>query len=131
MRLIAYVGIGGGAGALGRYGLGTWLTTWVGTGFPWATFVINVFGSGLLGFLNGRFARVGSSPDTRALLTIGLCGGFTTFSTFDYEMLALLQEGRYLLAATYSSSSVITCMGGVVAGMSLAAWSTPRFEPGR
>lgn len=114
--ILIYLGLGGGLGALARFGLGSWLTTSAGVGLPWPTFVINVLGSALLGFLAGRLSRVSASPNTRAFLTIGLCGGFTTFSTFDYETLLLLQHGRYLLAAVYSSSSVVMCIGGVAMG---------------
>lgn len=119
-----YVALGGGLGALARFALGGWVTTWAGVGFPWPTFAINVLGSALLGFLNGRFTRVGTSPETRAFLTIGLCGGFTTFSTFDYETLTLIQQGRMLLAAGYSASSVFSCITGVATGMWLA--TSPR-----
>jgi fluoride exporter len=126
-----HLALGGGLGALARFGLGGWLSAWAGVGFPWPTFVINLTGSLLLGFLNGRFARVATSPESRAFLAIGLCGGFTTFSTFDHETLGLLQQGRYLLAATYSSGSVITCMAGVIVGMGLAARWTPRLAGDR
>jgi fluoride exporter len=127
-----YICLGGGLGALGRFALGGWVTTWAGVGFPWGTFAINVLGSALLGFLN-RALPPSTSSHTRAFFTIGLCGGFTTFSTFDYETLVLLQQGRYLLAAVYSTSSVLTCVGGVVGGLWLAAWwlrRAPRLRHG-
>ncbi|CAN5861843.1 fluoride efflux transporter CrcB [soil metagenome] len=114
-----YVALGGALGALARFAIGGWVTTWAGPGFPWGTFVINVSGSLLLGFLMRVLPSPAASSEARALLTVGLCGGFTTFSTFDFETLVLLQERLYGLAALYSLGSVLTCLAGVFAGMSL------------
>ncbi len=125
--MVLYLAIGGGIGALARFALGGWVVSWAGGGYPWATFAINVLGSSLLGFFNHSLP--GISSDTRAFLTIGLCGGFTTFSTFDYEMLVLLQQEQYLLAVTYSVGSVVACMGGVAGGMWVAAEWMPHREP--
>jgi fluoride exporter len=125
-----FIGIGGGIGALARFALGGWVTTWAGVGFPWGTFAVNVLGSAVLGLLNGVFPRLTPSVHWRAFLTVGLCGGFTTFSTFDYEMLVLLQQEQFLLAALYSGSTVLTCIGGVVGGTVLARRVTePRVLP--
>jgi fluoride exporter len=120
--ILLLVALGGGAGALARFALGGWVVTWAGVGFPWGTFAINVLGSTLLGFLNRALPTPATSANVRALLTVGFCGGFTTFSTFDYETWVLLRQGRYLLAAAYSSGSVLTCVGGVLCGVWLAAW---------
>jgi fluoride exporter len=120
----AWISLGGAIGAMARFGIGGWLTPWVGTGFPWATFLVNVSGSFLLGFLQRALQTRTASAATRGFLTIGLCGGFTTFSTFDFETLALLDEGRYALAAAYSAGSVVTCVAGVFAGM----WTASVFR---
>jgi fluoride exporter len=120
--MLLYIAVGGGLGALARFAAGAWMSTWAGTAFPWPTFAINVLGSALLGFLNGSLPRLTVSPDTRGLLTIGLCGGFTTFSTFDLETLRLLEHGRHLAAAAYSAGSVTACLVGVFAGLRLASW---------
>lgn len=109
--------LGGALGALARFAIGGWVTTWAGPEFPWGTFVINVSGSLLLGFLMRVLPSPTAAPEARALLTVGLCGGFTTFSTFDFETLVLLQERLYGLAALYSLGSVLTCLAGVFAGM--------------
>jgi fluoride exporter len=114
-----WVAAGGAVGAVARFMIGGWVTTWAAAGFPWPTFVVNVGGSLLLGFLQVALPPA-SAPHVRAAFTIGLCGGFTTFSTFDYEMLALLQQGNYGTAAAYGVASVSMCIAGVFAGMALA-----------
>ncbi len=86
--LLLAIGVGGASGSMLRYAVSVWLSRAHGA-FPMATFLINVGGS----FLIGVFARVFSTPDSspvlRAALTIGFCGGFTTFSTFSAEFVAL------------------------------------------
>ena len=100
---------------------GGWIQNRFGPSFPIGTLVINVTGSLLLGFLL-RYARetpaVGS--DARALLTTGLCGGYTTFSTFGYETVRLLEDGEYRRAAIYTALSVGLVLIAVASGMVLA-----------
>jgi CrcB protein len=105
------VALGGGAGAAARFGVSQALAG--RDGFPWATFAINVAGSLLLGILMGAFPS-GDAWRVRALLAAGFCGGFTTFSTFSYETLVLLQRGSPSTALAYAG-------GSVMAGL-LAAW---------
>lgn len=115
-----WIATGGAVGAVARFLLGGWVTTWAHGGFPWATFAVNAGGSLLLGFLQGALPPVTTTPRVRGMLTIGLCGGFTTFSTFDYEMLALLQHGRHAVAGTYAAASVVTCVAAIFAGLTFA-----------
>ncbi|MGI9075867.1 MAG: fluoride efflux transporter CrcB [Gemmatimonadaceae bacterium] len=90
--MIWYIAVGGAAGSVSRYLLGTFVQQRTGATFPLGTLIINVTGSLLLGFLlRYTFATPAASPEMRALLTIGFCGGYTTFSTFSYETLALLE----------------------------------------
>ena len=114
-----YIALGGVAGALSRYLVATWLP-WSGSGVPWATLLINLAGSTLLGFLLRSFPAWGTAPDLRALLTIGFCGSFTTFSTFAFEAVTLAQGGAYGMAALYSLGSVALGVAGVLLGMALA-----------
>jgi CrcB protein len=89
--------------------------------FPTGTLVVNVTGSLLLGFLL-RYA-LGSaavSPETRVLLTTGFCGGYTTFSTFSYETIALLEEGQHQRAALYVLLSVVLSLAACLAGVIIA-----------
>lgn len=105
---------------MGRFLLGSWISLWAAPGFPWPTFTINVLGSALLGVLARSLATPSASPETRAFLAIGFCGGFTTFSAFDLDILILLQDARYGLAGLYTLVSVATCIAGVLAGSSVA-----------
>ena len=113
--------LGSGLGGVARLLLGGWIQNRFGPSFPIGTLVINVTGSLLLGFLL-RYAletpAVGS--DARALLTTGLCGGYTTFSTFGYETVRLLEDGEYRRAAIYTALSVGLVLIAVASGMVLA-----------
>jgi fluoride exporter len=120
-----WIGLGGGIGAVARFAIGGWVTTWAAAGFPWGTLAINVLGSTLLGFLHRALPMDGVDPSRRAFLTIGLCGGFTTFSAFDFETFALLRDGRMLAAGTYSLGSVVACVAGVALGIALASRNPP------
>lgn len=79
---------------------------WSGNGFPWGTFAVNLAGCLLIGCLAGVFSRYTSQP-LNLLLTVGFCGGFTTFSTFSRESLALLQSGQWWPLVTYVILSVV------------------------
>jgi fluoride exporter len=120
-----WISIGGGIGAMARFGLSGWVTTWAHAGFPWGTFVVNVTGSTVLGFAHGALSTRPGSSRARAFLTTGLCGGFTTFSTFDFEILALLADGHYSTAVSYAAASVLVCVAGVAAGLRLAGRVRP------
>lgn len=117
---VLYVAAGGVLGTLSRYALGSWLGAPPGTAFPWATLLVNVSGSLLLGFLMGAFPAWGASSDLRAFLTVGFCGSFTTFSTFGFETVALVQSGAYPVAIAYVCASLALGVAGVAAGISLA-----------
>ena len=114
-----YIAAGGVAGALCRYLVAVWVP-WSGSGIPWATLLINLAGSALLGFLLRSFPAWGTSPDVKALLTIGFCGSFTTFSTFAFETVTLAQSGAYGLAGLYALGSLGLGVAGVLLGMALA-----------
>jgi CrcB protein len=109
-----YVALGGAAGALARF----WLS-----GSPWATFGINVAGSLLLGFLVRLLPGQAAEAELRALLAVGFCGAFTTFSTFGVETVELLRRSAYGAAAAYMAGSVGLSVLAVVAG----AWLAARF----
>ena len=122
MRLIGFVALGGAAGSVARFLLGALLQSRAAGAFPWGTFAINISGSILLGFLM-RVALASSSamsPEVRALLTVGFCGGYTTFSTYSYETAVLLETGHYGKAATYAAASVALALAGIVVGFMAA-----------
>jgi fluoride exporter len=119
--MIWSVAIGGAMGSIARFLLGSFVQQRAGTAFPIGTLIINITGSILLGFLL-RFALATPSitPATRALLTTGFCGGYTTFSTFSYETVALIEENELGRAALYAVLSVVIAMVGTYFGIVVA-----------
>ena len=112
-----YVFLGGGAGSVLRYLVGLWIGS---AAFPWATFAVNAVGSIAIGLFGGWAARFGWSDEMRLLLTTGLCGGFTTFSSFSKESLALIDSGSYGLFALYVACSVTLGIAATALGFWLA-----------
>jgi CrcB protein len=110
---------GGGAGAVLRFWAGEWVRQfdW-GRHFPWATLGVNVLGSFVLGLIAAAFAADDRSG-WRPLLGVGVCGGFTTFSTFSVETLKLIDEQRWVAAGGYAVGSVLAGLVGAWAGMRL------------
>jgi CrcB protein len=118
MRLILAVALGSAVGGVARFLLSAWLEQRSATSFPWATLLINISGSLLLGFLaTWTYESAGVPADVRALLTTGLCGGYTTFSTFSLETVALMEEGLFGRAAAYILLSVVVSILGAYAGI--------------
>jgi fluoride exporter len=113
------IAAGGVAGAFARYAAGTFAASWFGLLFPWGTLCVNVAGSCALGFLMRLLPATMVSAAVRAALTVGFCGGFTTFSAFAFDVATLAGE-RPALAAAYVVSSVVFGVAGVVAGMEAA-----------
>lgn len=111
------VGAGGFCGAIARYLLG--LLPYQGQ-FPLITFVINFTGA----VVEAASIRPGMLPPNAVLfLKTGLCGGFTTFSTFSLETLGLLERGEYAIGGAYALGSLAACVLGVVAGKMLVRWA--------
>ena len=105
----------GGVGSACRYLLGARIQQAAGAAFPYGTLTINITGSLLIALILGLSARTSwLSDELRLLLTTGFCGGYTTYSTFNYESLALARDGAWGLAAAYVGS---TLAGGLVAGI--------------
>lgn len=111
---VIYVGLGGAIGAMLRYGIS--LLPYRGT-FPILTLATNVLGALVIGFLAGTAAKRNVSPGLLLFLKTGLCGGFTTFSTFSLEAFQLFQKGLPGAAVLYVCLSVGLCLGGIAAGL--------------
>ena len=119
--MVWFIAVGSAAGGALRYLLGLFIQQRLGGTFPLGTLVINVSGSLLLGFLlHYALATPAISPELRGLLTSGFCGGYTTFSTFSYESLSMLEEGDYRHAALYIVLSILVSLAGVYLGITLA-----------
>jgi len=108
--------MGGGLGALLRFAVGRYAEFGPSAGFPWATFAVNLTGSMLLGYLFGVVTRRGDGALWWPFAGAGFCGGLTTFSTFDSEVVRLLEAGRPTVAAAYVIATVAVCVTGVVVG---------------
>ena len=115
------IALGGAAGALARFSLGGWVLGLAGGAFPWGTFVVNLSGCLLLGTTLRFLEAVTASPEMRALLTVGFFGAFTTFSTFAYETVLLVQRGEWERAAAYLLGSVLLGVLGLWAGLGLGS----------
>jgi CrcB protein len=113
--------VGAGIGGVARYAVGGWMQAAAGPGFPWGTLVINVSGSLLLMFVYNFLEGTAAPAEWRAFLGIGILGGYTTFSTFSYETVRLLQDGEWKRAAAYVIASVILSLAAAVLGFRLAS----------
>ena len=119
MATYLLIAVGGALGSVARAWLGTVVTRFMGPQFPWGTILINVLGSFVIGFfatLTASHGRIPASPETRAFVMIGLCGGFTTFSAFSLQTLDLALDGRAPQAFANIGISVIVCLAAVAAG---------------
>ena len=112
-----YVALGGAAGSLLRYAAGQALGPARPGAFPWHTFAVNVGGSLLLGLVVALVPR-DDPHGLRTLLAVGFCGGLTTFSTFGYETVSLLQGRAYHVALAYAGGSFILALAAVAIGLS-------------
>jgi fluoride exporter len=117
--MIFGIAFGGALGSVARYAIGHYGARH-SERFPWATLLINVAGSFLLGLLVRWLPRTSISPELGFALTVGLCGGFTTFSTFSVEVARLIEGGAYGRAATYATASVLLSLAATFAGFAAA-----------
>ena len=121
-----WVTIGSALGGLLRYAL-TRLTVPIDSGFPYGTILVNILGSfaiGYFGTLTLHGGRYSASPNLRLFVMVGICGGFTTFSSFSLESLELLRAGHPGRAAANILVSVALCLASVAAGHRLAQHAT-------
>lgn len=111
---------GGALGAGARHLFGRWTLGAFGPGYPWGTLGVNLIGGLAMGLLVGTLARTTASEATRLLLGVGVLGGFTTFSAFSLDTVALIERGAPAMAAGYVAVSVIGSIAALFAGLSLA-----------
>jgi CrcB protein len=112
------VAAGGALGSVARYGVSLYAGRWFGTDFPWGTLFINVSASFLLGALAELFAlRWDTTPEIRVLLVVGVCGGYSTFSTFSLEVVTLMNRGATVAAGAYAVGSVVLSVAALLAAL--------------
>lgn len=116
-KILITVFLGGGLGSLMRYGVQAAMHGRISPFlFPWATLSVNILGSFLIGMFYVLSARFNLSDETRLFLTTGLCGGFTTFSTFSHEGMTLIRQGNYGTFLLYVTLSVALGVAAAFAG---------------
>jgi CrcB protein len=119
-----WIGVGSALGGVARYWCSGVAARLIGETFPWGTLIVNITGSFVIGFffaLTGPDGRVLVSPTMRQFVMVGLCGGYTTFSSFSLQTLTLLQDGEFLYAGANVVTSVVLCMLAVWLGHVAAA----------
>ncbi len=119
MNAFLMVGAGGALGAMGRYGIGVLVGRMGVSGFPFATLIVNVFGSLVMGLLVGLLAKLlpGWQNEARLFVAVGLLGGFTTFSAFSLDAIVLMERGEMGQALVYISASVVLSILALFAGL--------------
>ena len=129
LRTALLIGLGGFVGANLRYWLGGWMAQRFGILFPLETMLINIVGSFLLGLFMTLALHYTWAPEWRQAIAIGAIGSFTTYSTYEYESLRLLQEGAWLKAGLNLFGSLVLGLLAVIAGVALGRLLIGGTEP--
>lgn len=123
MQAYFWVGLGSALGGMARYLVSGLLARTIGETFPFGTLAVNILGSFVIGLfmaLTGPDGRLLVDPHIRQFVAVGVCGGFTTFSSFSLQTLALVQDGEWVLAGVNILVSVVACLVAVWLGWQLA-----------
>jgi CrcB protein len=124
MAAYLWIAMGSALGGMARFWCSGITARLVGETFPWGTILVNVVGSFIIGFfatLTGPDGRIFVDTLTRQFVMLGICGGYTTFSSFSLQTLSLLQDGEWWLAGANIAVSLVACLLAVWAGYALAA----------
>jgi fluoride exporter len=114
-----WVALGGASGAAARFAVAQWTGARWGWTFPWGTFAVNITGSLAIGLVMSLLLARGADPAYRLLLVTGFLGGYTTFSAFSFEVLALLEARRWDAAALYAGGSVVLGLLATALGLGM------------
>ncbi|MEX1182119.1 MAG: fluoride efflux transporter CrcB [Gemmatimonadota bacterium] len=118
--LLLYLAVGGALGTVARFTVAGWVYDRAAEGFPWGTLAVNAAGSLLIGFVLRLLDVMTVTPEMRGFLTIGLLGGFTTFSTYTWETVTLARDGQWVTAGTYALGSLFVGLFAVLFGVAVA-----------
>jgi CrcB protein len=126
-----WIFIGGGLGSLARWSVSGWIANTIGETFPWGTLLVNISGSfviGLFATITGPEGRWLAPASFRQFFMLGICGGYTTFSSFSLQTLNLAEDGQWFKASANGILSLVLCLVGVWLGHILASTinSSPR-----
>ena len=124
MVTYVWIALGSALGGIARYACSGLVANWFGQAFPWGTLLVNVLGSFVIGFfatLTGPDGRLLVPGDARQFVMVGLCGGYTTFSSFSLQTLTLAQDGEFMRAGLNIGGSVVLCLVSVWLGYAAAA----------
>ena len=117
-KTIILIGIGGFIGSVCRFLVVLMMARTFPVSFPLGTFTVNLVGCFLMGMIAGQAERLpGLSPDLRMFLTVGFCGGFTTYSAFAFENVAMMIDKNFMLFAFYSAATYIFCLTAACLGL--------------
>jgi CrcB protein len=125
MVLYLLVALGGALGSVARFALSGFVANHFGATFPWGTFIINVTGSFVIGFystLTGPDGRIFASGSSRQFFMTGICGGYTTFSSFSLQTLNLARDDEWLQAGANAVGSLVACLVAVWLGHLAASY---------
>jgi len=127
MSRFFWICFGGAVGTGARYLLSGWILAFAGPSFPWGTLAVNVSGSFLLGVITqvALTTRL-LSPTLRLALSAGLLGGFTTYSTFNYETIAYLRDRAWMYGMLNVVATVLLCLAAGIGGLAAARWAIAR-----
>ncbi len=117
-----WVALGGALGSMSRYWIAEAMVRLTGPRFPWGILLINVVGSFIIGYFGAFSARNGRLPvpvEIRVFVMVGICGGFTTFSSFSLQTFDLLRSGEVLMAGLNIVGSVVLCLAAVWFGVTI------------
>ena len=121
MKPLLLIGSGGAIGSICRYLMTVYVSKYVNIAFPMGTFLVNISGCFLIGLLYGIALRdAWLNPDWRLFLITGICGGYTTFSSFSWESIQLIRQGHYAYFFAYVLGSVILGLLATVGGVAIA-----------
>jgi len=123
MERFLWICLGGAIGTGARYLISGWLLALLGPAFPYGTLAVNVLGSfGLGGVMHIGLTTEWMNPTVRLALTVGVAGGFTTFSTFSYETTRLLNDGAWSIALVNVVVTLVACLAATILGLNVARW---------